>query len=143
MRCLRGSKHEQWRRLAMYLNPIDDVTGDGIADAYHTLQIGLYEQLAIISGADGRLWQSGPELQGDPRPLIWEDGSPDLNGDGDTLDKVVHVTDLDTGVTTNLGLAGLDPHEWFVSDKPTVEVRGDSLAFLVSESSQGEVDFSE
>ena len=31
-------------------------------------------------------------------------GNTDLNGDGDTLDSVVHVYDASSGTTTNLGL---------------------------------------
>lgn len=57
-------------------------------------------------------------------------GSPDLNGDGDRLDDVLHLTHLGTGVTVNLGLAA----------QVSLQVRGEWAAFLVRESSQGRTD---
>ncbi len=55
----------------------------------------------------------------------------DLNGDGDTVDSVLHVFDAATGTTTNLGLA--------VSSFPPFDVDGDLVAFSVSESDQGDL----
>lgn len=57
-------------------------------------------------------------------------GSTDLNGDGDTLDKVLHVHDLQTAATTNLGL---------YVDRG-FQLDGDLLAFKVWESRQGNQD---
>jgi len=53
----------------------------------------------------------------------------DLNGDGDTLDSVLHVHDTDTGVTTNVGICA----ESLLSGSRY-------LAFQVSESAQGNTD---
>lgn len=54
----------------------------------------------------------------------------DLNGDGDTLDKVVHLYDGNTKTTTNLGLPSFD--EW--------ELNGNLLAISVNEFSQAQTD---
>ena len=58
-------------------------------------------------------------------------GRVDLNGDGDTVDDVVHVHNLSTAETTNLGLAG-------VSLRRGSLLSGNRLAFYVPEHSQGE-----
>ena len=55
----------------------------------------------------------------------------DLNGDGDTNDRVLHVYDHVTGTTTNIGLAvgfGFSPLD------------GNLVAFAVNESDQGNTD---
>jgi hypothetical protein len=56
-------------------------------------------------------------------------GNSDLNGDGDSNDQVLHVHDLSTGTTTNLGLAG-----------SLVKVDLDRIAFVVLEDQQGSTD---
>ena len=56
-------------------------------------------------------------------------GNTDLNGDGDTSDGVVHVHDVSTGITTNVGIAIL-----------RLNVGGDLVGFTVPESSQGIAD---
>ena len=53
-------------------------------------------------------------------------GNIDLNGDGDTLDSIVHVYDHTTGLTTNTGLNGFNP-----------VVRGSLVAVTVSEGLEG------
>jgi hypothetical protein len=57
-------------------------------------------------------------------------GNWDLNGDGDTDDFVLHVIDLETNVTTNLGLAAA----WWPA------MAGNWLALTVSECGQGNHD---
>lgn len=52
-----------------------------------------------------------------------------LNGDGDTLDRVLHVHDLRTGVTTNVGLAAF-----------SILAVGRHVVFGVFEGAQGGVD---
>ncbi len=59
----------------------------------------------------------------------YEQGGLDLNGDGDTEDTVAQVYDLNTGTTTNLGLAA-----------GSLEFDGDHMVFAVSESRQGDSD---
>ncbi len=53
----------------------------------------------------------------------------DLNGDGDAFDRVVHVYDTTTGITTNLGLSSFSP-----------TVSGNLVAFSVDESYQNNID---
>ena len=76
--------------------------------------------------------------------VIAEATAGDLNGDGDTLDAVVHVLDPTTGAAMNLGLAvplvcdfAFQPV--LCSPVPPV-VTGTLAAFLVSEKAQGEMD---
>lgn len=56
-------------------------------------------------------------------------GGTDLNGDGDTLDLVLHVYDRRTGLVTNLALAVVGFEAPLVAD--------DFVAFVVSEAGQG------
>jgi hypothetical protein len=60
-------------------------------------------------------------------------GGADLNGDGDAADRVVHVLDLASGQTTNLGLAQS------ISDS-ALEVSGGRVVFTVFEFTQGMAD---
>jgi len=66
----------------------------------------------------------------------------DLNGDGDTLDEVLSVVDLQAGTRTSLGIASA----WnffnveFGTFFPGFALGGDHLAFLVLESEQGGTD---
>ncbi len=55
-----------------------------------------------------------------------DQGGTDLNGDGDATDAVLHVFDISTGVTTNVGLATGQPR-----------VDGNFVTFRVSESGEG------
>ena len=88
----------------------------------------------------------------------------DLNGDGDTTDRVLHILDIETGKITNVGLAAradagqendLDFSFAGVSDtfglllelsfgrlrsNPVGPGLGDAFTFLVSEAAQGNVD---
>jgi len=57
-------------------------------------------------------------------------GNADLNGDGDSNDRVVHVFDAATGITTNLGLASFF--------NPSID--GNLVMFVVGESAQGNTD---
>jgi hypothetical protein len=76
--------------------------------------------------------------------LVAEATAGDLNGDGDSLDVVLHVMDAQTGVTVNLGFAvpvvcDLAFPPGFCS--PAQPVVGDTIfAFLVSEAAQGAMD---
>ncbi len=56
-----------------------------------------------------------------------DQGGVDLNGDGDAVDRVLHVHDVMTGATINVGIAG--------TFEPVVGDR--FVAFLVRESAQG------
>ncbi len=60
-------------------------------------------------------------------------GGADLNGDGDGLDQVVHVFDVDTNTVVNLNLASMNPIHPFL-------VAGSLLALSVSEQQQGSTD---
>ena len=71
-------------------------------------------------------------------------GAGDLNGDGDTADAVVHVVNLESSETFNLGLAVpllCDVAVFPPRCSPVQPVVGDSIvAFLVSEAAQGASD---
>jgi hypothetical protein len=60
-------------------------------------------------------------------------GNTDFNGDGDTADQVVHVFNLHTGTTTNVGLN--------MSLFGSFGVGKEWLAFAVDERGQGNTDF--
>jgi hypothetical protein len=60
-----------------------------------------------------------------------DNGNVDLNADGDSYDIVLHVYDASSGTLTNLGFSS---ERYFALD-------GDRLAFLVTESGQGNTDF--
>lgn len=60
-------------------------------------------------------------------------GGGDLNGDGDVLDKVLHVLDPTTMVVTNLGREA--------GDSVHIKVVGKRVAFFLSETAQGNTDF--
>ena len=105
-----------------------DFNGDGDMDDngahYYDLQTGTLVNLGFHSGIvqiAGRLVIHN----------VFEEnqGNADLNGDGDASDFVLHLTDIDTGVTTNLGLHA-----------PYPRIDGDTLVFAVVESQQGGVD---
>lgn len=59
-----------------------------------------------------------------------EQGSSDLNGDGDTSDEVVHMVTLATGAVTNLGIAG----------SPGFAANASFIAWGTSELDQDETD---
>ena len=65
-----------------------------------------------------------------------EQGRSDLNGDGDVDDLVLHVHDVASGQTTNLGLAVLDGIGNPETD-PDWRLGGDLVALGVSEAGQG------
>lgn len=71
-----------------------------------------------------------------------EQGGLDLNGDGDTLDDVVHVVDLGSGALTNTGLATQRIPFARPSDvaPPLLVTDGSVAAFPVSEADQGGLD---
>jgi len=61
-------------------------------------------------------------------PVSEFDQGVDLNGDGDTNDRVIHVYDATTGITTNLGLASF-----------SVDTGDNFVAFPVFESDHGDL----
>jgi len=60
-------------------------------------------------------------------------GNTDLNGDGDAFDKILHIYDHSTGVTTNLKLS-FDPGD------ARMFLDGNLVAFAVREASQNNTD---
>ena len=96
------------------------------------------------TGRSGTIAQSGGRYAALAVNEAWQ-GNTDLNGDGDALDRVIHILDLATGTTTNLGLATLyyglgasaTQYRTFPSFLP---VRGQRLGFIVSEAEQGGMD---
>ena len=68
----------------------------------------------------------------------YDQGGRDLNGDGDAADFVLHVLDTRSGKTTNVGLAVGSERGAFASN--FFDLDGSRVAFLVSESAQGESD---
>lgn len=109
-----------------------DLNGDGDAldDVVHVragengplVNLGLAS--ALIQAEDGFLAIEVPEA---------DQGGTDFNGDGDSLDTVMHVHDMNTGVTTNLGRAiywravGADHLAWSVpeTDQGNTDLNGD------------------
>ena len=65
------------------------------------------------------------------RVLVTESGqgNTDLNGDGDSIDRVPHVFDAATGTTTNLGVDG-----------SALRIDGTLVALVVYESQQANPD---
>ncbi len=61
-------------------------------------------------------------------------GGLDLNGDGDGTDTLLHLFDIETGVTTNLGFAVPGGTG---SEDPDLELAPDRLAFLREERGEG------
>src|SRR5262249_26515571 len=57
----------------------------------------------------------------------------DLNGDGDISDSILGALNIESGVTTLSGLAGLPP--LYIEPSPII---GDSIVFRVKESAQGQ-----
>ncbi len=84
-----------------------DLNGDGDAKdlVLHILEVGdlTVTNLEIATDLGGRIYLFGSQLVFEV--LESAHGARDLNGDGDATDRVVHVRDLDTGRTVNLGLA--------------------------------------
>ena len=73
--------------------------------------------------------------------VVSETAEGDLNGDGDTLDMVVHVFTADDGVTENLGLAVPIICQSVVFCQPVLPaVNETTVAFVVREDAQGETD---
>jgi hypothetical protein len=106
-----------------------DLNGDGDAldSVVHLVDLerGTVDNLGL-AGYPGELREGRLGLRVDES----SQGSTDLNGDGDTLDFVYHVRDLDLGTTVNLRLAGYS----------TALLRGDLAALGVDEHMQGDVD---
>jgi len=69
-----------------------------------------------------------------------EDQGADLNGDGDALDDVVHVIDLERGTVTNTGLVlGSSFPRGEIQPSPVLAV-GSHVVFAASESESGALD---
>jgi hypothetical protein len=66
-------------------------------------------------------------------PEHWQ--SEDLNGDGDTLDGVLHLHDQVTGTTTNLGVAGVGLR--WLGEGGVLPLADGTFVFLASESMTG------
>ncbi len=66
-----------------------------------------------------------------------DEGATDLNGDGDSLDNVLHVLDLLTGVTKNTGRSAVPCT--FAECDPRVawKVEGSTVTFLTDEADEG------
>jgi hypothetical protein len=113
-----------------------DLNGDGdTADrVVHVADLAAQSMhnLGIVNstssgGSTGLFARHGQLYVGVPEDF----GGPDLNGDGDFLDVVVHAYDAPAHVLTNLGLATFAPMPWFTT-------RG--FGFAVHEPSQGAID---
>jgi hypothetical protein len=111
-----------------------DMNGDGDAldRVLHLYDAASGETVNLGLGVSGLGVDSRLELQGDLVAFAVDEGTQgdwDLNDDGDTDDDVLHVHDVASGETVNLGLDTSDPH-----------LQGDLVAFSVYEGSQGERD---
>ncbi|HUG74504.1 MAG TPA: hypothetical protein VMM81_02380 [Acidimicrobiia bacterium] len=124
------------------LNGDGDIGGLGEFGPIDDFVLHLHDQVTGITtnlGVDGigLTWLSGgvPRLPGGAFIFLAAELliDVDLNGDGDTVDLVVHVHDPTTGATTNLGL------EFFSDEEsPGYAVLDDGrLAFTVREFRQG------
>jgi hypothetical protein len=108
-----------------------DLNGDGDAiDGVLCVYDHGTGQLVDTGLAHGTVLHVGDNLIVFDVPEL-DQGDTDLNGDGDTLDRVLHVHDRRTGVTTSTGLAS-----GFVD--PAIGLG--LVAFAVSEAGQGDVD---
>ena len=118
-----------------------DLNSDGDAD---DLVVHLYNattdtttNLRLATPSFG-LVQPRLQLQGDRLAFLVAESdqdNTDLNGDGDAFDNVLHVFDATTDTTTNLGLGSkADLNPFFF------HLQGDRLAFIVTESAQGNTD---
>jgi hypothetical protein len=104
-----------------------DANGDG--DTLDSV-LNLYDASLVASG----LGLAALRIEGGDRHVVFDvreafQGGADLNGDGDALDRVLHVLDVVTGTVSNLGLA--DSQRLIV---------GRFLVFNVIESEQGATD---
>ena len=114
--------------------------GDRVARAGHELLIALKDPQPILvrwSPAGQSLVPNGtiPWLLDEDNVIteVSEVGAAaDLNGDGDQTDSIMHLYDLETGVETNLGLAGSPPYSLEARDlvlvieaKQSVDLDGD------------------
>ncbi|HVS13210.1 MAG TPA: hypothetical protein VMV46_04760 [Thermoanaerobaculia bacterium] len=124
------------------LNGDGDIGGLGEFGPIDTVVLHLHDQVTGITtnlGVEGvgLTWLSGgvPRLPGGAFIFLVSElvTGVDLNGDGDTLDGVVHVHDPTTGATTNLGL------DFFTDEEsPGYAVLDDGrFAFTVREFRQG------
>jgi hypothetical protein len=109
-----------------------DLNGDADTDdavlLLHEVAGGLPTNLGLATG--GSTWVLGMSDEVLAfRTRESDQGTTDLNGDGDTLDYVGHLRDLSTGVTTNLELA-----------TETIAVAEATVAFRVNEWQQGMTD---
>jgi len=124
------------------LNGDGDVGGLGEFGPIDDIVLHLHDQVTGLTtnlGVDGfgLHWLIGgvPRLPGGAFMFLASELliDVDLNGDGDTLDGVVHVHDPITGATTNLGL-----EFWNDEESPNYGVLDDGrLAFTVREFQQG------
>jgi hypothetical protein len=109
-----------------------DLNGDAdTADAVlflHAVTGGAPANLGLASGGSGWVLAMSDEVLAF-RTRESDQGTTDLNGDGDAVDYVGQLHDLSTGVTTNLELA-----------TETIVVAGATIAFRVNESQQGMTD---
>lgn len=123
----RGTLHDKRAAYFMYESSLGaDGNGDGDQIdrlvALHTFATGETELLPISGTAQ-------LEVRG---PLtafgVYEshEGQTDFNGDGDTIDTMVHVHDRRTGTTTNTGLSAAFPFA----------VADEAVAFVVNELSE-------
>jgi hypothetical protein len=102
--------------------------------------LALLITIAVAASIPGTAWAALPAF------LVNESDAGDLNGDGDSVDAVLHVYDAKQRLTLNLGLAAasvcrsiLGPP--FVVCTPVAPVAGRTIvAFLVGESAQSESD---
>ncbi len=106
-----------------------DLNGD--ADSTDSNILHVYD---ITAGTTANVGLASSSLQLDGNNIAFAvdeagQGNTDLNGDADTSDDVLHVYDIAAGTTANVGLA---------STLPTLD--GNTLAFSVSEASQGSTD---
>jgi hypothetical protein len=110
-----------------------DLNGDADTDdavlLLHEVAGGLPTNLGLATG--GSTWVLGMSDEVLAfRTRESDQGTTDLNGDGDTLDYVGHLRDLSTGVTTNLELATAD----------AIAVAEATVTFRVNEWQQGMTD---
>lgn len=107
-----------------------DLNGDGDADdlvsyVFDPATHELFETRLAKSGVDQLFGRRLLTLVSEA-----DQGARDLNGDGDSEDRVPHVFDLDTRQVTNLAVAVSDSLSFTNAD-------GDIAAFVVSEAGQG------
>ncbi len=116
-----------------------DLNGDGDASDFvlHVHDLNLPAAGGVDLGLASLGYGGNPATDGDTVAFLVSEtfqASSDLNGDGDALDAVLHLFDVASGVTINVGIAG------YSDGGSGLLVEEGEVAFRVPEASQDSTD---